>query len=140
MDDSYEHLLEAVKSCIASAHRIVSGDDTEKTSYDPVYCAIDYIHRNIEKNITREDVSAYIHMNTDYFSRIFKNQVGRTVKDYIIDVKMDAAKKLLSSTDLPVNIIAVKTGFSSLSWFSQVFRKQIGLTPMEFRNNSKSDL
>ena len=53
---------------------------------------------------------------------------------------MDAAKKLLSSTDLPVNIIAVKTGFSSLSWFSQVFRKQIGLTPMEFRNNSKSDL
>ena len=140
MDDNYEHLMEAVKSCIASAHRIVSGDDTEKTSYDPVYCAIDYIHRNIEKNITREDVSAYIHMNTDYFSRIFKNQVGRTVKDYIIDVKMDAAKKLLSSTDLPVNIIAVKTGFSSLSWFSQVFRKQIGLTPMEFRNNSKSDL
>ena len=139
-NDNVDYLMEAVKSCIASAHRIVSGDDTEKTSYDPVYCAIDYIHRNIEKNITREDVSAYIHMNTDYFSRIFKNQVGRTVKDYIIDVKMDAAKKLLSSTDLPVNIIAVKTGFSSLSWFSQVFRKQIGLTPMEFRNNSKSDL
>lgn len=138
MDDNYEHLMEAVKACVISAHRIVSDNGGEESSLDPVNGAIEYIQRNIEKSITREDVSTYVHMNTDYFSRIFKNQVGRTVKDYIIDTKMEAAKRYLSSTNLPVNIIAVKTGFSSLSWFSQAFRKQTGLTPMEFRNNSKT--
>jgi two-component system response regulator YesN len=94
---------------------------------------INYIHDHIEEDIRRIDLAQQFHLNPDYLARVFKNETGQTLKHYISQEKINIAKGLLRTTNLPVGMIAAKIGFSSLSHFSKVYQKLTGLTPTEER-------
>ncbi len=100
---------------------------------DYVEKAKNYIAENSSQILTVRDVSDYVHLNPEYFTRLFKKETGLNIKNYITDCKIAAAKDLLLHTAEPVSMIALDLGYSNFSHFTQMFRKAEGLTPSEFR-------
>ncbi len=96
-----------------------------------------YIDLHFKEPLTLEQLSEEAHMNKYYLSHAFKREYGVSPINYLISRRIDESMYLLSETDLSLSQIAQLLGFSSLSYFSQVFRKAHGTSPMEFRQNSK---
>jgi len=86
-------------------------------------------------NRTLSDVSGY-HIN--HLNRLFLRQTGTTAHQYLLNIRIEAAKKLLLNTDLPLSDIAEQTGFNSSAHFSSYFRKTCGASPSEYRKNLKN--
>ena len=110
-----------------------AGAAEEETEQSPIHRAMDYIRRNIDKDLNRADIAEAVYLNPEYLSRLFKRETGASLNDYIVTEKMRAAQALLGDTNIPVSIIATKVGYSNFSYFSQVFKKYTGLSPMEYR-------
>lgn len=107
-----------------------SGDASDA---DIVATAKAYIARNLHRNISRGDVAAEVHLTEEYFSRLFSRLTGYTFKDYLLNEKMNAAKKLLEASGLSVSLVASKVGYDNYSHFSQIFKKYVGESPQEYR-------
>ena len=93
----------------------------------------------MNKNVSRTEVAGKVNLSEEYFSRLFRQETGDTFKDYILMMKMEAAKELLRDTRLSVSIIASKVGYSNFSHFSQMFKNYSGMTPQEFRKNVQNE-
>jgi AraC-like DNA-binding protein len=72
-------------------------------------------------------------VSPSYFSRLFKEQVGRSFYDYLSTVRVSHVMEFLLTTDLPVSLIAYKCGFDSLPTFHRVFKAETGCTPAAYR-------
>lgn len=99
----------------------------------PVQKAMDYVRRNLDRDLSRADIAEAIYLNPEYLSRLFKKETGASLSDYITAEKMRAAQGMLVDTNVPVSLIATKVGFSNFSYFSQVFKRHTGLSPVEYR-------
>lgn len=99
----------------------------------PIEAAIAYIRKNLSKNISRTEVAELVHLNEEYFSRLFRQETGDTFKEFVMMEKMKMAKKLLVNTRLSVSIIASKAGYDNFSHFSKMFKKITDQTPQEYR-------
>ena len=97
-----------------------------------------YIDLHFKEPLTLEQLSEEAHMSKYYLSHAFKQEYGVSPINYMISRRIEESKYLLSETDLSMSQIAQLLGFSSLSYFSQVFRKSQDISPMEFRQNSKN--
>jgi AraC-like DNA-binding protein len=96
-----------------------------------------YIDLHYKEPLTLELLAEEAHMNKYYLSHAFKEEYGIPPINYMIDRRISESKYLLTETDLSMSQIARLLGFSSLSYFSQVFRKTQGISPMEYRNNAR---
>ncbi len=97
---------------------------------------IEYINENLEREIRRDELADYVHLNADYLTRIFKRETGHTIKEYVIIQRMQEARSLLRTTALPVSIIAAKMGYCNFSHFSFTYKKILGITPQEERQGN----
>lgn len=132
----YKRLLNRVAHNTEGKKGIYKEDyqsEAEESREDSVQIAIDFIRKNVTRNISRTDVADYVHLNEEYFSRLFRQQTGVTFKEFVMDEKMKAAKHLLKNTRLSISIIASKTGYDNFSHFSKMFKKATNQTPQEYR-------
>lgn len=97
-----------------------------------------YIDLHFKEALTLEQLAEEAHMNKYYLSHSFKKEYGVSPINYMISRRIDESKYLLAETDLSLSQIAQLLGFSSLSYFSQVFRRTQGASPMELRQRTKS--
>ena len=97
-----------------------------------------YIDQHFKESLTLEQLAEEAHMNKFYLSHTFKKEYGISPINYLISCRVAESKYLLAETDLSLSRIAQLLGFSSLSYFSQVFRRSQGISPMEFRQNTRS--
>ena len=93
-----------------------------------------FISENLTRNITLEQIAAHAALSPYYFSRLFKRETGYSPHDYLIQARINKAKYLLKSTDMPLKEIADSCGFSNASNFSASFRQVNGCTPLSYRN------
>jgi YesN/AraC family two-component response regulator len=101
--------------------------------YSPIVkMATEYIHNNKFKFLYAKDVSNAINVNRSYLSKIFKNEVGENITDYIHRVKIDLAIELMESNIYKHNEISELLGYSNYSYFSKVFKKIHGKTPNKY--------
>ena len=98
-----------------------------------VVLAIDYIRAHIQESITVEQVAGALSVNSSYLSKLFKKDMGKSISEYIRDSKIEIAENMLRHLDDSSLEIANYLGFSSQSHFIQVFKKQTGMTPEEYR-------
>ena len=96
-----------------------------------------YIDLHYKEPLTLEQLADEAHMNKYYLSHSFKREYGVSPINYMISRRIEESKYLLAETDLSMSQIAQLLGFSSLSYFSQVFRKTQDTSPMEYRHNMK---
>ena len=101
--------------------------------------ACDYIVKNCHRNISLEEVAQTVHLSPFYFSRLFKKEKGYNFADFITQVRLDRAKKMLQSTDYTVVRIAAEVGYQDASYFCRVFRQGLGITPNQYRNGLRKE-
>lgn len=94
---------------------------------------IEYMHSNYDKKITIEELSKYISLSPSHFSRLFKNETGKSPLDYLIHLRLDKAKKLLINGTKNITEIALDTGFNSSSHFSSTFFKYFNISPRDYK-------
>ena len=82
-------------------------------------------------------VAARFFVNPSYASRTFSRQYGVSIVDYVNRLKIDRAKLLLSTTDIPLGSIALNVGFSDANYFSRLFKKNVGISPREYRSKKR---
>ena len=98
--------------------------------------AIDYIYVHIMDRITVNELAEAIRISPAHLSRIFKQETGVSVSEYIRQRKIDVAKNLLRFSDYDFVEIAVMLSYSSQSHFIQHFRSQVGMTPKAYRDQN----
>lgn len=103
---------------------------------DFIEAARAYIESNLYQNISVTDVAEHIGINPEYLTRLFRKKTGFNVKEYIVNEKIESAKHLLRSTDLPVTIVSSQVGYGSYSNFTHAFKQHVGVTPMEYRKQN----
>ena len=88
-------------------------------------------------NLQRDELAAMVHVSSGYLGRIFKKETGLALTDYIIKKRIFVAKQLLIKTSLSITDISARVGISYSSYFTKIFKEQVGVTPQEYRQKSK---
>jgi AraC-like DNA-binding protein len=100
--------------------------------------AAEYIRQHYDTDLEVKEVADAVHLHPTYLQRIFKAGMGRTLVDYLTETRMEKAKMLLARTDIPITQIADYVGLNSRQYFSMLFRKMVGITPIEYRRRAEA--
>lgn len=127
---------------LSKLHREMSLDFVKRTSElrknriisKQVILCVNYIYENLHQKITVSDLARHTGLNPSYLSRLFKNETGVSVTEYVITKKITAAKSMLKYTDHPISVIAETLAFSSQSHFTKTFRALERITPKKYRD------
>lgn len=92
-----------------------------------------YLQEHYNETVRLEDVAARVGFNSAYFSTLFKKETGKTLSEYLIELRISRARNLLTDTDEPVSDISEQAGYTDLKYFSKIFKRKTGLTPSEYR-------
>ncbi len=96
-----------------------------------------FIDNNFSRIVSNDELSALTFRSNDYIIKGFKAAYGVTPYDYQINKKISLAKSLLVSTVLPINDIAARLGYSDQHYFSNLFTRKSGMSPLKYRKNHK---
>lgn len=100
--------------------------------------ALKYIHsENKNSEITIEDVADHAGFSTDYFNRVFFAHTGFNVMEYVRFSRMKKAARLLRTTDRDILDIALECGYEAHESFTRAFKKQCGVSPVEYRKQTE---
>lgn len=98
-----------------------------------------YINQHSIEPLTLDDLANVSHLNKFYLSHIFSKAYGISPINYLLERRILHSKELLKTTDYSITRIAHATGFSSSNYFSQAFKKYMGITPKAYRLKHKAD-
>ena len=96
-----------------------------------------YIDTHYQENITLDQLAELNHISKFHLAHAFTEEYGISPINYLISKRISEAEHLLKTTDFSLSLISNTTGFSSSSYFAQIFRKQKGMSPTEFRKKSR---
>lgn len=99
--------------------------------------ALQYIKEHYNEDISLEKVAATVFLNPAYFSQLFKQKTGQGYKEYVINLRLEQAKRLLLNPKLKLADIAVRIGYQDMRHFTQLFRKRFCITPTEYRQQQR---
>lgn len=106
--------------------------------YNRVRPVIQYIHKNLDSELSLEKLSKNFYMSKFYLGVLFKKATGLTINEYIINYRIMMARELLKK-DIPVSIAGEKVGFNNTSHFIRTFKKLTGLSPKQYaKQNNKN--
>ncbi|MDF2836074.1 MAG: response regulator [Paenibacillus sp.] len=94
----------------------------------------DIIGERYGEPLTIEDVSKSVYLSGRHANHIFKKETGQTIFDYLIDYRIGIAKELLKEQDSKVAVVAEAVGYVNTSYFCLAFKKNVGMTPAEYKN------
>ena len=107
----------------------------EKFYPDLVEIIAGYLKSNVGKKITLDDICERFNYSRSFICKIFKEQTGETVITYFNRLKIEEAKRLLTETKMSVTQISEFLGFSEAKYFGMLFRKQVGTSPLSYRES-----
>jgi len=107
-----------------------------QTTYRGLQQTIDFVFSHFHENISLVDVLNQAAMSKATFERRFKQHTGKTLTQFIAEVRLNAASRQLIETDWSIAEIALSTGFNTISHFNHLFRASRGLSPRNFRNSA----
>lgn len=98
-----------------------------------IYDIVDYIERHYHEDISLQHIADRFFMSREYISRRFKQELGENISDCITRTRMEKAKRFLQNRELRIAQIAEMTGYQDEKYFSKVFKKNVGLSPTDYR-------
>lgn len=133
-----EQLENWIINMVNSMNELMLKDSVPKKK-DVITEAKEYIRQHYNQNITLNDISKNFFINPYYFSQLFKKKTGMTYQKYLTNYRIDRAKKLLAETDLRIYEVCKLVGYSDVNHFNQVFDRNEGVKPGEYRQNFKKE-
>lgn len=100
-----------------------------------VYQVQEYVDVHYPEKIYLEEMCRMTMLSPSYFSDVFKHVTGRTFTEYVSHVRVEKAKELLRRDDKSISGIAYAVGFSDNAHFDKVFKREVGISPLQFRKN-----
>lgn len=98
--------------------------------------AVRFVEENYHQELSLEDVARQVYLSPCYFSRLFKQVKGWSFSEYLTQVRMEEARRLLVNTDCQISEIATRVGYRDARYFSQVFKRNEGCTPISYRRDA----
>lgn len=135
-DDSGSFDLERLIVCLESRLLHLSSEmclQSGRERKEMVYEIRDYLKRHYHEPLMIRDLSAQFFINSEYASRLFKQEFGIGIKDFVTEIRIKHAKLLLGNPFMKISEIAEKVGFADEKYFSKVFKKETGKTPQQYR-------
>ncbi|MDL4843167.1 response regulator transcription factor [Aquibacillus rhizosphaerae] len=124
-------LIDCLKSALNLANEALYSSKNKE-----ILEACVYVSMNIEKKLCLDEVANHLFLNSSYFSRLFKKEVGKTFVDYVKTMKMERAKELLDQTADSVGKVCERLGYDNQSYFIKLFKNYTGITPSDYRGNN----
>ncbi len=107
---------------------------------DPISKSVFYIRTHYEKQISIEDIAEYIGLSKYYFIKKFKEHMHMPPLQYLTKTRIEQAFRLLTQTEMPIKAIAEKVGYADANYFHKVFKKAVGVSAGQFRENRSNSL
>lgn len=123
-----EYLIQNLCSCMELNLNVL-----EMKAKKPIRLAQQYIYQHYNEKINLEDIAEIVELNAAYFSVLFKKETGVNISNYIINVRMETAKKFLIETNNTIIAIADEVGYKDVRYFSRLFAKTVGVNPAIYR-------
>jgi AraC family transcriptional regulator len=132
-----ELIWQALAADETSRRLPVTRSSTRIELFKRLSLAREWILANYASPVSLEDMAGKASLNNQHFLRMFRDCYGITPHQFLIEVRLDAAKRFLTDTKEPVSAICRQTGFESLPSFSGLFRQRFGAAPTVFRRDTK---
>ena len=97
-----------------------------------------YIEKNYDKDITLNDLAEKFAVSVAYLSKAFRIQTGVSFSRYLINKRIEQAKKLLVGTDIPISDISKSIGYDDIQYFYRIFKREVKCTPVNFRRRVRN--
>lgn len=128
-------VLEEVEKDLAQIQKCEeTAMDVEKSNL-LIKQTITYIEENFSAKITLRSISDALYISPNYLCRLFKQQTGRNLMEYLASYRMQMAKQYLKDVQYKISQVAEMVGYHDTRYFSSSFKKYTGMTPMDYRNN-----
>ena len=93
---------------------------------------IEYIHAHLDTQLSLTKLATHLNLSTFHFARLFKKSLGLSPHKYILQTRIERAKRLITSQHLPLSNIALQAGFYDQTHFGKAFKKYVGVSPKVF--------
>lgn len=130
---SYENMYDVTQSMIIDYAQAAL--KIKSTLYSPkINKVVQYIELNLMNELNLGQLATYVNLAPAYLSRVFNQEVGMSLAQYITEMRMAKASELLMRTSLTVQRISEQIGFKQISYFSKKFKQHFDMTPIQYRN------
>lgn len=109
-----------------------------KETINYVDAVLAYIDDNYMKDISSSDIADFIRLNRSYLFKLFKQQTGMSVSQYLINYRIEKAKDFLREYDFSVSQVSAMVGIDDIYYFSKLFKKLTGVSPSEYKKRQDS--
>lgn len=140
-DKKYQNQF-AISSCFSSLLECVEESlVAKKVPAKNFYMtrAVEYIKENYNQNLSVENIANMLGIERSYLSRLFKTYKNKSTQNYIIDYRIQRAKKMFEEEDLNVSQVCTAVGYTNIYCFSRIFKSRVGMSPKEYREMCKRD-
>ncbi len=137
---NFNHLYQAldfraIADCVKEDFCVLcSGLKNRKHSnrHNVIERVVQYLDEHVSEDTAHDVIAAKYHLHPGYLSRLFKQEMGETLSEYLLRIKVERAAQLLKRGDIKVGEIARMVGYSASSYFSIMFKKYTGYSPREY--------
>ena len=95
-----------------------------------------FIHAHYSEKLTLTDIASAASVSTRECIRCFRNTIRQTPLEYVMEYRLNTAKRMLNETEMSITDVSLQCGFSSNAYFGKIFREKYGMTPLQYRNRS----
>jgi two-component system response regulator YesN len=99
--------------------------------------AMEFMEMNYNRPITLADIAHEAHLSVSRLAHLFREQVGITLIDFLTNVRINAAKRLMLKTEMNCTQVCFEVGYNNQSYFTRTFKQVTGMTPRQFRQANK---
>ncbi len=118
--------------------KIVDINNEENNLYrSEILKAVEYIEKHCTEEISLRDVANHVNISPNYFSMLFKKEMGVVFSEYLLNIRLEKAKLFLKKKGIKIYEAASKAGFNNDQYFNRVFKQKYGVTPLTFKRQSE---
>ena len=136
---AYKDMIEAKLNELVVVLKRLFGGQAQKIQARSFEYVINYLAENSHEKIVLKDLATQLNFSYDYFQHHFKELVGVSPQQFLINKRVEMAKKLLKEGQLSCTEIAYRCGFSNSAQFSYIFKRETGRNPMNILRENKRE-
>ena len=136
----YEGLLEPLATVLRQSRETIRQGQSTAASGARIRAVLDWIDREYALTLTATEAAERCHWSVSRFLHAFREETGTSFSARVLAVRLSHAKRLLQTTDLPVQEVAQAVGLPTRAFFNRVFRRELGTAPRDYRRISRAGL
>lgn len=132
---NYEEFGSCIDRLKISLYEQSAAEETDVKEGRVIYSMTRYLQEHLAEDVTLTTLAEEFHLSSQYVSQLFKSEIGVGFLNYLTNVRMEKAKKLLLTTDASIGEVSEQCGYGDYRVFTKVFKNTEGITPTQYRRD-----